>query len=193
MKCIMKFAVIAALTLCASLDVHAADVKYDVTVKADATKADGSPWDGIPALGNSKVNLNAAPDIAVCVVKANAKPDCIWRPEGRRLFSLCQNAFTCKFPGVALQPLPIGLVFIDIDARNHDLIDIVILTGNENTATNAEIKESLRTAMSILTPNHSEDTKEHLVRNARVMPLIDCASGKPCQLLQSEFSLDARP
>ena len=92
-----------------------------------------------------------------------------------------------------MQPLPIGLVFIDIDVRNQDLIDIVILTGNENPKANAAITESLRTAMSILTPNHSEDTKEHLVKNARVMPLVECASGKPCQLLQSEFSLDARP
>lgn len=191
MKHIMKVVGIAVLVLLAPVKGHAGDATYDITVKADGTKANGSPWDGIAALGNSRANLNAAPDIAVCVVKANAKPDCIWRPEGRRLFSLCQNAFTCRFPGVALQPLPIGLVFIDIDIRDHDLIDIVILTGNESPAGNAEILESLRTAMSILTPNHSEDTKEHAVRNAKVMPMADCASGKPCQLLQSEFRLDA--
>ena len=91
-----------------------------------------------------------------------------------------------------MQPLPIGLVFIDIDVRIHDIIDIVILTGTENAAANAEIAESLRTAMSILAANHSEDTKEHLVRNAKVMPLANCASGKPCRLTQSEFRLDAR-
>jgi hypothetical protein len=183
---------VAALVLLAPLKIYAADATYDITVKADAAKANGSPWDGIPALGNAKSNLNSAPDIAVCVVKANAKPNCIWRPDGRRLFSLCQNASTCKFPGVALQPLPIGLVFIDIDVRIHDIIDIVILTGNENAASNGEIAESLRTAMSILASNHSEDTKEHLVRNAKVMPFADCASGKPCRLKQSEFRLDAR-
>jgi hypothetical protein len=71
------------------------------------------------------------------------------------------------------------------------LIDIVILTGNDNPAANAEITESLRTAMSILQPSHSEDTKEHMVRNAIVMPLADCVSGKTCHLLQSEFRLDA--
>ncbi len=190
MKRVMKIVAIAMLVLLAPKG-HAGDATYDITVKADGTKADGTPWDGIAALGNSRANLNAPPDIAVCLVKANAKPDCIWRPQGRRLFSLCQNAFTCKFPGVALQPLPIGLVFIDIDIRDHDLIDIVILTGNESSAGNAEIMESLRTAMSILTPNHSEDTKEHAVRNAKVIPLADCASGKPCPLTQSEFRLDA--
>jgi hypothetical protein len=190
---VVEILAIGVLVLLAPLKAHAGDATYDITVKADGTKADGSPWDGIAALGNSRANLNALPDIAVCIVKASAKPDCIWRPQGRRLFSLCQNAFTCKFPGVALQPLPIGLVFIDIDVRDHDLIDIVILTGNEDAAANAEITESLRAAMSILQPSHSEDTKEHMVRNAKVMPLADCAGGKTCQLTQSVFRLDARP
>ncbi len=190
MKRTMKIVAITLLFLLSPLKGHAGDANFDIAVKADATKADGTPWDGVAGLGNSRANLNAAPDIAVCIVRANAKPDCIWRPDGRRLFSLCQNAFTCRFPGVALQPLPIGLVFIDIDVRNHDIIDILILTGNENAAANAEIAEALRAAMSILTPNHSEDTKEHLVRNAKVIPLADCA-GKSCRLTQSEFRLDA--
>ncbi len=190
MKRTIKIVAITLLFLLSPLKGHAGDANFDIAVKADATKADGTPWDGVAGLGNSRANLNAAPDIAVCIVRANAKPDCIWRPDGRRLFSLCQNAFTCRFPGVALQPLPIGLVFIDIDVRNHDIIDILILTGNENAAANAEIAEALRAAMSILTPNHSEDTKEHLVRNAKVIPLADCA-GKSCRLTQSEFRLDA--
>ncbi len=184
------FIAIAALILLAPITAHAADATYNITVKADATKANGSPWDGVPRLGNSKANLNAAPDIAVCVVKANAKPDCIWNPQGRRLFSICQNAFSCKFPGVTLGPLPIGLVLIDIDVRNHDIIDTIVLTDRVDDAANAAIADSLRTAMSILTPNRSEGTKEHLVRNAKVIPLVDCASGKPCRLTQSEFTLE---
>lgn len=181
-----------ALALFVPLKGQAADATYDIVVKADATKTNGSPWDGVPGLGNSKVNLNAAPDIAVCVVRANAKPECLWKPQGRRLLSLCQNAWTCKFPGVTLQPLPIGLVFIDIDARNHDIIDAVILTNNADAAANTEITDSLRAAMSILTPNRSENTKEHLARDAKVLPLVDCVGEKPCRLSQSAFSLTAR-
>lgn len=181
-----------ALALFVPLKGQAADASYDIVVKADATKANGSPWDGVPGLGNSKVNLNAAPDIAVCVVRANAKPECLWKPQGRRLLSLCQNAWSCKFPGVTLQPLPIGLVFIDIDARNHDIIDAVILTNNADAAANTEITDSLRAAMSILTPNRSENTKEHLARDAKVLPLVDCAGEKPCRLSQSAFSLTPR-
>lgn len=171
---------------------RAADATYDITVTADKTKANGSPWDGVPGLGNSKVNLDAAPDIAVCLVRAHAKPECLWKPDGRRLFSICQNTWTCKFPNVALQPLPIGLIFIDIDVRNHDVIDTLILTDKVDEAANAEIADSLRAAMSALTPNRSEDAKEHLVRNAKVLPLSDCATGKPCRLTQSQFSLERR-
>ena len=139
---------------------------------------------------NSKANLNAAPDIAVCVVRKNAKPDCIARPDGRRLFSICQNQWTCKFPGVTLGRLPVGLILIDIDIRNHDVIDTVILAGNEKSSAEADIADALRGAMAILTPNRSEDAKEHAVRDAKLIPLVDCASGKPCRLTQSEFQLE---
>jgi len=171
---------------------QAQDQRFDITVTADATKTNGSPWDGVPRLGNSKINLNAAPDIAVCLVRANAKPDCLWKPQGRRLLSMCQNAWTCKFDKVALGPLPIGLVFVDIDARNHDIIDLVMLTDRDDAKANDEIADSLRTAMSALTPHRSEDTKEHLVRGAKLLPLADCAGGKPCRLTQSQFVLMKR-
>jgi hypothetical protein len=171
---------------------QAQEQRFDITVTADATKANGSPWDGVPRLGNSKINLNAAPDIAVCLVRANAKPDCLWKPQGRRLLSQCQNAWTCKFDNVPLGPLPIGLVFVDIDARNHDIIDVLVLTDRADAKANDEIADSLRTAMSVLTPHRSEDTKEHLVRGAKLLSLADCAGGKPCRLTQSQFTLTKR-
>lgn len=184
-----RLGALLALALLVPLNAHAQEQRFDITVTADATKTNGSPWDGVPRLGNSKLNINAAPDIAVCLVRANAKPDCLWRPQGRRLLSLCQNASTCTFSNVALQPLPIGLVFIDIDARNHDIIDVAILSDRNDAKANEDIKDSLRTAMTVLTPHRSEDTKEHLVRGAKLLALADCAGGKPCRLTQSQFTL----
>ena len=181
---------ITALLLLAPAQTYAENQTYDLTVTADPNKANGSPWDGIPRLGNSTANLNAAPDIAVCVVRKNEKPDCVWRPQGRRLLSICQNQWTCRFPGIALGPLPVGLVLIDIDARNHDIIDTVILAGNEKGEADADIAESLRGAMSVLTPNRSEDSKERAVRNAKVVPLADCIGEKPCRLTQSELRFE---
>ncbi len=179
-----------ALGAFASREGFAADATYTITVTADATKSNGSPWDGVPGLGNTKANLNAAPDIAVCVVRKNTKPECIGRPDGRRLFSICQNQWTCKFPGITLGRLPVGLILVDLDVRNHDIIDTVILAGNEKVAADADIADSMRGAIAILTPNRSEDTKERAVRNAKLIPLVDCAGDKPCRLTQSELKLE---
>lgn len=187
-----RIGAILVFALLASPGAQAQEQRFDITVTADATKANGSPWDGVPRLGNSKINLNAAPDIAVCLVRANAKPDCLWKRQGRRLLSQCQNAWTCKFDNVPLGPLPIGLVFVDIDARNHDIIDVLVLTDRADAKANDEIADSLRTAMSVLTPHRSEDTKEHLVRGAKLLSLADCAGGKPCRLTQSQFTLTKR-
>ena len=117
-----RIGAVLVFALLASPGAQAQEQHFDITVTADATKANGSPWDGVPRLGNSKINLNAAPDIAVCLVRANAKPDCLWKPQGRRLLSQCQNAWTCKFDNVPLGPLPIGLVFVDIDAQPTSLM-----------------------------------------------------------------------
>ena len=187
-----RIGAVLVFALLASPGARAQEQRFDITVTADATKANGSPWDGVPRLGNSKINLNAAPDIAVCLVRANAKPDCLWKRQGRRLLSQCQNAWTCKFDNVPLGPLPIGLVFVDIDARNHDIIDVLVLTDRADAKANDEIADSLRTAMSVLTPHRSEDTKEHLVRGAKLLSLADCAGGKPCRLTQSQFTLTKR-
>lgn len=187
-----RLSALMALALLVPLSAHAQEQRFDLTVKADATKTNGSPWDGVPGLGNSKLNLNAAPDIAVCLVRAHAKPECLWKPQGRRLLSMCQNAWTCKFDNVALAPLPIGLVFVDIDARNHDIIDVAILSDRDDAKANEDIADSLRTAMTALTPQRSEDTKEHLVRGAKLLALTDCAGGKPCRLTQSQFTLTRR-
>ena len=180
------------LALAITISAQAQESGFDLTVTANATKLNGSPWDGVPGLGNSKINLNAAPDIAVCLVRAHAKPECLWRPQGRRLLSVCQNAWTCKFRNAALQPLPIGLIFLDIDARVHDVIDIAVLTDTNDAKATADVADSLRTAITILAPNHSEDTKERFVRNAKLFPLADCLSGKRCRLTQSQFTLTRR-
>ena len=191
-RIVNRLAAVLSLALLVPLNAQAQDQRFDITVTADATKTNGSPWDGVPRLGNSKLNLNAAPDIAVCLVRANAKPECLWRPQGRRLLSMCQNALTCKFDNVALAPLPIGLVFVDIDARNHDIIDVAVLTDRTDAKANEDIADSLHTAMSVLTPHRSEDTKERLVRSAKLLALADCAGGKPCRLTQSQFVLTRR-
>jgi len=164
---------------------------YDISVKVDATKASKSPWDGVPGLGTGRPNLNASPDIAVCVVRAEGKPQCRWRPRGRRLLSVCQNSLTCKFDSISLTPVPVGLLFIDIDARLHDLIDIVILSGNDTAAGEADVQSALRAALATLTPGLSEGAKQRGLDKAKVLPLQQCVAAA-CRLTQSEFRLAPR-
>ena len=165
---------------------------YDLTVSVDATKTNGSPWDGVPGLGNSRVNLNAPPDVAVCIVQAEKKPQCIWREQGRRLLSVCQNSRVCTFESLALPAPPFGLLFVDIDARRHDLIDIVIMTGNATAAGEAEIELALGSAVATLTPALSDLAKERGLQKAKVIPLAECAGTSDCRLTQSQFRLQRR-
>jgi hypothetical protein len=187
----MRILAAALLILLATAEARAQSAFYDVTVKLDATKASKSPWDGVPGLGTGRPNLNASPDIAVCVVRAEGKPLCLWRPRGRRLLSVCQNSLSCKFASVSLAPAPVGLLFIDIDARLHDLVDIVILSGNATTAGEAGVERALRSALATLTPSLSEGAKQRGLDKAKVLPLQQCVAAA-CRLTKSEFRLTRR-
>jgi hypothetical protein len=187
----MRSAAFALLMLFLAGDALAQGAFYDISVKVDPTKVSKSPWDGVPGLGTGRPNLNASPDIAVCVVRSEGKPQCRWRPRGPRLLSLCQNALTCKFDSISLAPVPVGLLFIDIDARLHDLIDIVILSGNATAAGEADVERALRAALATLTPGLSEGAKQRGLDKAKVVPLQQCVAAA-CRLSQSEFRLTRR-
>src|SRR5215211_4763157 len=102
--------VVAVVFVLLQLGPSLAQGAYDLTITADPTKASKSPWDGVPGLAKTPANLNEPPDIAVCIVQAEGKPQCLWRPQGRRLLSVCQNKFTCTFEKVSLPSVPIGLL-----------------------------------------------------------------------------------
>jgi hypothetical protein len=187
----MRMVIAALLVLLSMGEVLAQGAMYDLTVKVDATKINKSPWDGVPGLGTSRANLNAQPDVAVCIVQTEGKPQCLWRPQGRRLLSVCQNALTCTFENVSLPSVPVGLLFIDIDARLHDLIDIVILTGGATAAGEADVERALLAAMTTLTPGLSETAKERGIGKAKALPLQQCTTST-CRLSQSEFRLTPR-
>lgn len=67
-----------------------------ITVTADHAKANGAPWDGIPGIGAGRgqsatiLDKNAPPDLAVCVVRLEAPPECSMRYVNLKQYSLCQ-------------------------------------------------------------------------------------------------------
>jgi hypothetical protein len=172
----------------------AEEAVINLTVIADPVKANGSPWDGYPAVGGKIVVPEAsnAPDIAVCLVRATGGPDCIWRTERRRKASHCTDATTCTIPGIRLPSLPIGLVFIDVDLLRHDLIDFVILADKQASSDDVtKVDANLHAVLKTLTPSLSAREREQQQRKARVLPMALCmGENQKCDLSQSRFWLE---
>jgi hypothetical protein len=172
----------------------AEEAVINLTVIADPVKANGSPWDGYPAVGGKIVvpEVSNAPDIAVCLVQAKGGPDCIWRTERRRTTSHCPDSTTCTIPGIRLPSLPIGLVFIDVDLVRHDLIDFVILTDKQASNDDvAKVDANLHAVLKTLTPSLAAREREQQQRKARVLPMELCTGeNQKCDLSQSRFWLE---
>lgn len=193
--CGLACAVLLTLT-CPGL-AAAEEAVIAITVIADPVKANGSPWDGYPAVAGKIVapDSSNAPDIAVCVVQATGGPDCVWRAERRRTTtSHCPDSTSCTIPGIRLPAFPIGLVFLDVDLVRHDLIDFVILTDKQASNDDiAKVEANLRVVMATLTPGLTAREREHRQRKARVVPLELClGENAKCDLTQSRFWLERK-
>jgi hypothetical protein len=189
-----RLACLALLALLWGVPAVAEDVVIKLTIDTDPVKANGSPWDGYPAVGGKIVapDSSNAPDIAVCVVPAAGAPDCVWRTERKRKMSHCPDSNSCGIPGIRLPAFPIGLIFLDVDLVRHDLIDFVILTDKASAAPDiARVEASLRAAMANLAPGLTKREREHRQRKARVLP-VDICMGETakCDLSQSRFWLE---
>jgi hypothetical protein len=172
------------------------ELVVDLSVTVDPVKLNGSPWDGLPAIGGRILfpDENNAPDIAVCVVLASGAPECVWRADGSRRFSHCPNADKCTIPGMRIPSLPAGLIFLDVDRFGHDLIDFVILTGGAAEAGEIEkIEANMHSAMANLTPGNTTADRQRRQRKATVLPIEQCTGASArCDLTQSRFRLDKR-
>jgi hypothetical protein len=123
-----------------------------ITVAADHTKANGEPWDGIRSLGRVRGPLaipipnKNAPDLAVCVVRLEAPPECRMRYLNLKQYSLCQDSYDCVFKRVSIPDGPFGLIILDLDLRRHDLVGFLLmtagkaLTGDKRAALENEIR-----------------------------------------------------
>lgn len=104
-----------------------------IEIKLNSTKLNGKGWDA----------LRNAPDIVICIVtdshdhcyieadKKNKKFSRIQNPlfQGQQ-FSQCQNSYNCIFEiNKPLDELT-GLIILDVDPKNNDYVDAVILIGN---------------------------------------------------------------
>jgi hypothetical protein len=193
-RSVRRLACATLLALLCGVPAFAEGVVIKLSIDTDPVKANGSPWDGYPAVGGKIVapDSSNAPDIAVCVVAATGAPDCVWRSDRRRKVSHCPDANTCSIPGIRLPAFPVGLIFLDLDLVRHDLIDFVILTDKQAAADDvAKVEANLRTVMATLTPGLTKRERQHRQRKARLLP-IDVCTGETakCDLSQSRFWLE---
>jgi hypothetical protein len=184
----------ALLALLCAASATAEDVVIKLGIDADPVKANGSPWDGYPAVGGKIVapDSSNAPDIAVCLVQATGGPDCVWRAQRKRKVSHCPDSTSCTIPGIRLPALPVGLIFLDVDLVRHDLIDFVILTDKQAPAGDvARVQANLHAVRANLTPGLTPREREHRQRKARVLPMDLCVGkNAKCDLSQSRFWLE---
>jgi hypothetical protein len=192
-RSVRRLACATLLALLCSAPALADDVVVKLAIEADPVKANGSPWDGYPAVGGRIVapDSSNAPDIAVCVVQTTGAPDCVWRTERRRKISHCPDSNSCSIPGIRLPAFPVGLIFLDVDLVRHDLIDFVILTDKASAAPDiAKVEANLHAIMANLTPGLTKREREHRQRKARVLPMDVCmGETAKCDLSQSRFWL----
>jgi hypothetical protein len=183
-----------ALVLACLAPAFAEDTVVKLSVTVDPVKANGSPWDGYPAVGGRLVipDSSNAPDFAVCVVYASGAPECVWQTVGARKVSHCPDSEKCTIPGIKLHGFPVGLIFLDTDLVRNDLIDFVVLTAGSADAGEVEkVEKNMQAAMANLTPGGTPREREHRRKKARVLPLDLCIGEKQtCDLSQSRFFLE---
>jgi hypothetical protein len=178
----------------------AGEGKYiSITVAADHTKANGQPWDGIAGLGAGRgpmaipLSNKNAPDLAVCVVRLEAPPECRMRYVNLKQYSLCQNSYDCIFKRVSIPDGPFGLIILDLDLRRHDLVGYLLMTvGNALAADQrAALEGEIRRRADQLAPPFSQGEKQRRLREMLVVPMDRCAEAKGCRLVQSEIRVNS--
>ena len=171
-----------------------------ITVVADHSKANGDPWDGIPGVGGGRgpttipiLSKNAAPDLAICVVRLETPPECSMQYVNLKQYSLCQNSYNCNFKRVSIPDGPFGLIILDLDLRRHDLVGFLLMTaGKALTPGKRDALESeIRRRADQLAPPGSQGEKQRRLREMLVVPMDRCAEAKGCRLPQSEIRVNS--
>jgi hypothetical protein len=165
-----------------------------ITVTADQTKAKGSPWDGPPGLGQSRIPVpdgKNPPDLAICIVEAGKPLRCELRQASLRQLSKCQNSFTCEFDKLSVPSKPFGLIVLDLDLRRHDLVDFAVIVPDSHPAP-ADVETAdieLHKQIEKLAPSLAESDYRTRQKDAAVLIVTQCGTG--CRLTQSEIRITA--
>ncbi len=166
-----------------------------IDINLNSTKANGKGWDA----------FRNAPDIALCVVTASEdycflrvgpKKDSrkIHNPlfQGRK-YSFCQNSYDCKFEDNKPLNDILGLVILDLDAKNNDFVDAaIIIPSKAKNQLSDEVKkmdERLRNISYKYSQVFTEGEKQRRLKKFPVCKVSKGSSSK-CKLKQSKIKIN---
>ena len=169
----------------------------DIDIQLSSTKSSGKGWDA----------FRNAPDIALCIVtelddhcylQVGPKKDShkIHNPLfQKRKYSLCQNSYDCKFEVNTPLNEIMGLIVLDLDAKNNDFVDAAIIipkAENAESKTIDKIKkmdERLRNISYKYSQVFSEAEKQRRLKKFTVCKVSKRNSSK-CKLRQSRIEIN---
>jgi len=157
-------------------------------------KRDGRTWDGCAHLSGmlGRMFFNPAepspPDPRVMLVRPDGSTH---EPPG----SGCSDATDCTFRAVSVPEGVYGLLFADLDGKQHDLIDAVVVVPEKTDrwlpAAN-QMESTLRRTIAVLTLDQFDSCRPfRMVRPPRVYKktLAECSAEAPCELEQSALGV----
>lgn len=164
-----------------------------IVVKVNQSKVNDSVWDGLggaTAGGKFRFGIptSGPPDIIFCEVHEEGEK-CYKRNRDGKVFSNCHNSYDCSFDVNLSSEEIVGMIFIDLDKKNHDLIDAAIFIGSGVTESELNSKRShwdnkLRKRANEMSATFTEG---EVRRRERRLPVCHQAELK-CELFQSHIS-----
>ncbi|MCF8483387.1 MAG: hypothetical protein K9H25_23425 [Rhodospirillum sp.] len=163
---------------------------FDIHVLTDQSKIGGQPWDGPGAMlaGPFLPEVSSPPDLVVCTFGEQGLLSCLTSPK-RNDRSACHNSFDCDWLNVLIEPEIFGITIIDLDVKQNDFVDAVILVDRrEQKRSQAadRIEAVMRSFIAANAPALMEGEKERRERPFQRIILPLCEEDT-CVLRQSRI------
>lgn len=167
-----------------------------IDINLNSTKTTGKGWDA----------FKNAPDIVLCVVTED-DDQCYLKTGSQsgsfkihnplfkgRKYSLCQNSYNCQFELNRSIDKLLGLVILDLDSKNSDLVDTVVLVDSaiDESQLADKIKKMQERLKNISYKYSQVFSKAEERRRKRKNPVckVSKATSTICTLQQSKITIN---
>ncbi|WP_413204496.1 hypothetical protein [Rhodospirillum sp. A1_3_36] len=167
--------------------------RFDIHVETDHNKIGGQPWDGPGAMlaGPFLPEVSSPPDLVACTFNKQGILSCLTSPK-RENRSACHNSFDCDWFNVPIEPGIFGITILDLDVKQNDFVDAVILLDRREQKHSQEadrIEATMRSFIAANAPAFTVGEKERRERPFQRILLPLCEEDA-CVLRQSRIFLE---